>query len=474
MAHEVLLDFIHAARGAGVRISTAESLDAMRAVDLVGYASRAGLHDALALVLAKSVDEKHLFDDAFNRFFTVNRAATLAEGGALTDAFAADLPPAEAGNEQDGGQGSGQGGGGAGGMSGSGTARSSSALGHLLMQGDTSALAVAMAQAAARVGLANIQVLTQKGLYGRRILLQMGVEALDMEIIAAEDADNAAVRTLGEELKRRRQLLREEVKELVARQYLLHAAQANRELREDIVRGANLATVAEFRGVEQIVRKLARRIAAQHARRRRVERRGLLDVRRTLARNIRHDGILFEPQWRHKRIERPNIVVVCDVSNSVRAYAKFLLLFLYSLADVLPRVRAFAFSFRLGEVTARFRALDFNEAVHSTLDDFGYGSTDYGLAFEELERLCYSTVDHRTTLIVLGDARSNYSDPRVDIFKRFSARVRQVIWLNPEHSGRWGSGDSEMSRYRPHCTLAESTRTLDDLERVVQRLLKRA
>lgn len=205
-----------------------------------------------------------------------------------------------------------------------------------------------------------------------------------------------------------------------------------------------------------------------------MEQRGLLDVRRTLARNIRHDGILFEPQWRSKRIDRPNVVVVCDVSGSVRAYAKFLLLFLYSLADVLPRVRSFAFSYRLGEVTELFRQHDFDDAVAATLETLGMGSTDYGLAFEELERLCYDSVDHRTTLIVLGDARSNYAEPRADILKRFSERVRQVIWLNPEFAGRWGSGDSVMPRYKPYCTVAETTRTIDDLERVVERLLKRA
>ncbi len=195
--------------------------------------------------------------------------------------------------------------------------------------------------------------------------------------------------------------------------------QANRELREEIIREANLATLNDFRGVDLIVRKLAKKIAAQHSRRRRVEQRGLLDVRRTLARNIRHDGILFEPQWRSKRIDRPNVVVVCDVSGSVRAYAKFLLLFLYSLADVLPRVRAFAFSFRLGEVTEVFRKHEFDDAVDATLQTLGMGSTDYGLAFEELEKLCYDSVDHRTTLIILGDARSNYSEPRADILKRY-------------------------------------------------------
>lgn len=469
MAHAVLLDFIRAARGAGVRISTAESLDAMRAVDLVGYASRTTLHDTLALALAKSVEEKRLLDDTFAHFFTASRLSTIDAAGEADQVFVGapiDMPPMPPG---EGGNGSPAGGGGGGGMP-----QSASVLGQMLMQGDANALAVAMAQAAVRAKVTDIRVLTQKGLFGRRVLQEMGSEQLDIEIIGAEDSDNAGTRALGNELKRRRQMLRDEVRDLIARQYLLQAAQANRELREEIIRDANLATLGEFRGVEQIVRRLAKKIAAQHSRRRRVEQRGLLDVRRTLARNIRHDGILFEPQWRSKRIDRPNVIVVCDVSNSVRTYAKFLLLFLYSLADVLPRVRAFAFSFRLGEVTELFREHDFSDAVAATLEAYGLGSTDYGLALEELEKLCYDSVDHRTTIIMLGDARSNYGEPRADILKRFSERARQVIWLNPEHATRWGSGDSVMPRYQPYCTVAQTTRTLDDLERVVERLLKRA
>lgn len=467
MAHAVLLDFIRAARGAGVRISTAESLDALRAVDLVGYGSRTRLQATLALALAKSVDERRIFDETFARFFTAERIGAMP--GADDGAGDGWTPPPE-GN----GPLSGSGGGGGGG----GMPQPSSALGQMLMQGNADAVAMAMLQAGRRANLEAMRLFTQRGLFGRRVFQEMGGEALDMEIIAADDrADEgggSGDRMLAEELRRRRQLLRDEIREFVNRQYLLQAAQANRELREEMMREANLATLGEFRNAEAIVRKLAKKLAAQHSRRRRVEKRGLLDVRRTLRRNVRHDGVMFEPQWRWKRQDRPNVVVVCDVSNSVRAYAKFLLLFLYSLADVLPRVRAFAFSFRLGEVTDLFRHSEFPDAMQVTLDTWGMGSTDYGLALETLNELCGDSVDHRTTLIVLGDARSNYGEPRVDILKRFSERVRQVIWLNPEHPGRWGSGDSVMHRYRPYCAHAECTRTLDDLEKVVSRILRRA
>lgn len=469
MAHARLVDFIQAARGAGVRISPAESLDALRAVDVIGYGSRSQLHDTLALTLAKTDGDKRLLAEVFETFFAATRYGGVPPGDGTGKpdeaAPSPDTPEPAAGAPGEGGSGGGSTG---------GAASPASGLGQRLMQGDNNAIALALAQAATEAQTDGIRLFTQKGLFGRRLYQAMGGEALDLDIIRAEESERADERALGDELKRRRQALRDAIRERIARDYLLSAAQSQRELREEMIREANLATLDEFRGVDVIVRKLARRIAAQHSRRRRVEKRGLLDVRRTLARNLRHDGVLFEPQWRHRRIDRPNVVVVCDVSNSVRAYAKFLLLFLYSLADVLPRVRAFAFSFRLGEVTDVFRREDFPDAVAQTLSTWGAGSTDYGLAFEELERLAYDSVDHRTTLIILGDARSNYGEPRVDILRRFSERVRQVIWLNPETSSRWGSGDSVMPRYRPHCTLAASARTIDDLERVVTKLLKRS
>lgn len=467
MAHAVLLDFVRAARGAGVRISTVETLDGLRSADLVGYGSRERLKLALSLALAKSADDKRLLDETFERFFTAANLAKLEDDATDADAdegAAPPVPPPPPGGAA--GEAGGSGGGG-------GMASAESPLGQTLMDGDRNALALAMAQAADATRLADIRLFTQRGLFGRRLYLAMGGEALDMEIIRREDASAPDEQALAAELRRRRQVLRDEIREAVQRQYLLSAAQANRELREEMIREASLATLGEFRNVDAVVRRMARKLATRHARRRRIERRGVLDVRRTLARNVRHDGILFETRWRTKRIDRPQLLVVCDVSRSVQAHARFLLMLLYGLVDVMPRIRAFAFSARLGEVTNWYRELEFAEAASRTLAQWGLGSTDYGAAFETLEELCLDAVDQRTTLIILGDARSNDSEPRVDILRRFAARARQVIWLNPEHPGRWGSGDSVMPRYRPHCTVAEQVRTLADLERVIERVLKR-
>ncbi len=167
-------------------------------------------------------------------------------------------------------------------------------------------------------------------------------------------------------------------------------------------------------------------------------------------------------------------MAICDVSGSVSQVSRFLLLFLYSLSEVLPKVRAFAFSSSLGEVTELFETKALADAIDETLERFGMGSTDYGQSFEQFTRLCLDDIDKRTTVLILGDARNNFGDPRTDLLQQIFQRSHQVIWLNPENRLRWGSGDSEMNRYLGYCTYAEECHSLAQLERIIGRILKRA
>ena len=174
-------------------------------------------------------------------------------------------------------------------------------------------------------------------------------------------------------------------------------------------------------------------------------------LKHTIRKNIAYDGALFDLRWRHKRVEKSAVYVVCDVSNSVASIARFLLLFLHGLTDVLPQVRAFAFSNRLGEITEQFRSKSVERAVEEAMFDWGKGVSDYGASLVDFRDLVHQELDHRSTLIFLGDARGNYFDPRLDVFKHLSQRVKQVFWLNPETRDRWDDGDSDMRRYAAHC-----------------------
>jgi uncharacterized protein with von Willebrand factor type A (vWA) domain len=165
---------------------------------------------------------------------------------------------------------------------------------------------------------------------------------------------------------------------------------------------------------------------------------------------------------------------VCDVSGSVAQVSRFLLLFLYSMSEVLPKVRSFAFSTQLGEVTDWFQSKPAEEALALTMKTWGMGSTDYGGSLTELERLTEADLDHRTTVIILGDARSNYGDPGAQALRRIHERVKRVIWLNPEPRSFWNIGDSAMQKLAASCDRVETCRTLLQLERIVNEIARGA
>jgi len=449
----ILVDFVKALRGNGVRISTSETLDAVHAIDLVGYGDRKRLKSALGLTLAKSEEEKTRFDTCFDQFFQFNDLEQFESGQApeppaptllqqMLNSEPASAPAAE------------------------------SPLGQMLMQGDSQAIATAMAQAATTANVREIRVITQKGLYGRRMMMAMGLEAMEQEMWAAEASPDPQQQALGNALRTSRERLREEVKHYVERQYLLQASGDSRALRESVMRETSLENLREFKDVQSLVRKLAKRLVATHSRRRKVYQRGKLDVRSTIRHNIPYSGVLLETHWKTKRVDKPKVMAICDVSGSVSQYARFLLMFLYSLTEVISNVRAFAFSSDLQEVTQWFERENLDTAIELTLKHIGGGSTDYGRSLDTFTEQCLNQVDHRTTVIMLGDARNNYGDPRTELLQAIHSRARQLIWLNPESRLRWGSGDSEMKRYKPHCTWAEPCQSLNQLERFISNLLR--
>ncbi len=408
---QVLSNFIRALRAADVRVSTAESIDAAATLDIVGFAERGLLEDALSQVLAKTPEDKTRFHECFERFFTFEDAGGL-DG---SDDAASDASGHGADAAEDGARSSGA------------NAPGDDTLLAVLDGGDAAALQQMMARATRTVQLQNIQIFTQRGMYMRRILEAMGIEEVDDRLfeLARADAHDAELERLREAKAR----LTERVSEIVDRQMLMYTANAWPRLREEVLQKTPLARIEmrDFKVMQELVYKLAKRLIALHSRRRRVARRGHLDVRHTIRRNIEYDGLLFDTVWKRVRVDRPKVIAVCDVSGSVAAVARFLLLFLYSVTEVIPKVRAFAFSSHLGEVTDAFERLPAEDALTHTLQQYGQGSTDYGGALAELERLTLNEIDHRTTVLILGDARSNYGDPGDRSLKRVHERARRVL-----------------------------------------------
>jgi hypothetical protein len=221
-----------------------------------------------------------------------------------------------------------------------------------------------------------------------------------------------------------------------------------------------------------LVRNLARQLATQYGRNRRRKLRGKLDARRTIRRNMAWDGVPFLTVWKTKKIDRPKVMVLCDVSGSVAVFAQFLLLFLHSLNEALASLRAFAFSGALIEVTEILDKEPIETAITTIMARIGYGSSNYGNSFLDFEKGWMDKVDSQTTVLILGDGRGNRTEPQVDIIKRLAERSRRVIWLNPEYRTVWGTGDSDMLRYLPFCHTAGTCSTLHDLDKVVSELLR--
>jgi uncharacterized protein with von Willebrand factor type A (vWA) domain len=432
-----LADFLRALRAVYLPISPAEAIDAHRAAAEVGWASRDLLKDALCVTLAKTAEETVRFDHCFDTFFA--RDAGPAPGG---------LPEPGAGAAQ--------------------------SLDQLLLADDAGGVAAAMEAAASQVGVSGIRLGAQRNLLTRRMLDAMGLRELEALINTLRAAGGARDQALAERLGERRAALFAQAAAFVDRQARLYASESGRRLREQILKEQSLTAIApeDFRAMERLVRKMAKRLASRYARRRHRARRGNLDVRKTVRRSMVTGGIPFDVVWKSRKVEKPRIMVICDVSRSVAAAAQFLLLFLYSLNEVVDRLDAFAFSDRLVAVDDLLNDETVDDAITLILARIGFRATDYGRALEDFRAATADSLTRRTTVIVLGDGRSNFADPRLDLMGEIAQRSRAVIWLNPEPESYWGQGDSRMDAYRRFCRVAKTCNTLKDLEAIIETVLR--
>ena len=447
-------------RGKKIPVSPADTLDAVEVAELTGYADKTLLKNGLAAALAKSKDELTLFEAAFDEYFHPSAQQTRAhQAPRPTDGDSDNLSPAgepspdeqQAESNLDPLEG-----------------LRGNALFDALESQDETSLSVAIETAAAEAKVEEISLFTQRGQYVRKMLDALGDEALREAAIEFEQSEPAAF----EAVQALREQLRERVRDRVERAYLIHASAATEDLLDESLSKLKLGNVdhSQMARLKRLMDRMARKLAARHGRRRRRFRRGKLHVAETVRRAIPTDGVPFHPRWRKTERKRPQIMAICDVSGSVAAYAKFLLMFLYALQDVLPRTRSFAFSAALGEVSDLFAQLPVEEAIERVNLKYG-GATDYGRALQDFSDLALAGVNGATTVIILGDARNNQADPRVDLLGEIKARAKQVIWLNPESLRLWGTGDSEMLRVKRHCHLVKECNNLKQLERIIDKLL---
>ena len=445
---DFLRDFIHILRSSDLRVSTSESIDAMNVVSEIGLEDKSLLKHSLSFSLAKTLREKEIFSECFDNFFEENYM-NLKEGKLsqkIREKNTEISDPDKSGNIKN-------------------------SLEELYKNSDKTSLMTTMALAARGANLQEIKLFTQVGMFTRKIFDEMGLEKLNNDIFQASREGDIKRE---EELKNIRESLRLEIRDYIENQVKLRTSNSGKQLREDALSQMRLtqADKSDYKIMSGIIKKMARRLISVHSRRKRKAQRGLLDIRSTIRANQEYDGILFETIWKKTKVDRPKIVALCDVSGSVANVSRFFLMFLHSLTEILPNVRTFAFSNKAGEVTDLFENKDIEVAAAETLLLNGGGSTDYGQAFVDLEGLLENNIDRKTTVIILGDARSNYGDPRCDVLKTIQEKSKRILFLNPEPKSVWGTGDSEMLRFVPYCSKSKVCSSLFDLERVVDDMLR--
>ncbi|MFD5325259.1 VWA domain-containing protein [Streptomyces sp. NPDC127092] len=433
---------VRALRAHGLGIGTGETVDAGLALAAVGFDDRERMREALAATLLHGAAQRRLFDHVFDLYFPA------VEGRAEEDEPGAPAGDGSAGEPT------------------SGPARLRDRLAAALAAGDDTALNALAAEAVGALGGYGTAP-GSDGWSSYQTLSRLRPETLLARIRAMlasgegggspGDVPEFADRLTDDEIRRRIEDFRERVRTEARRRVAL------RQGRDRVARRAVAATADRvdflLAGRDQLdelrrtVRPLARKLATRLAARRRRAARGEIDLRRTLRRSLSTGGVPVRPVLRRRRPGRPELVLLCDMSGSVAGFAHFTMLLVQALHDQFSRVRVFAFVNRVDEVTdlvARGRAdpagLGERILAEATLTGW-HGQSDYGTALGEFAERYLDALGPRTVVFVLGDARTNRSDPNLAALKLVADRARRMYWLNPEQPALWSTGDSVAHAY---------------------------
>ena len=454
----ILDELLWALRREGFAVSTAQAIDAARVVALCGFADRGVLRDALGAVVVERRADRERFREAFAAFFAPERAhagdlwSRLRARGFAEAELSALRELLQAAAERSGATGDAP--------ALAGLLGSESELDHLL-------LAAGIART-----LAPMTSALQAGFFAQRVMDQMDLPraasavrrlAAALREALGEERGAALSEALSDELARVRRRVRLHVDRALAERVAEPEAGARRA--EDIPFAG--LTEAEREEVRRAVRGLAERLRGAERVRRRRARRGRIDPHRTIRQSLRTGGVPFHPARRRRRRDRPRLIVLCDVSDSVRAASLFMLELVHAAQELFAGTRSFVFVSELGETTRIFAehppdaalARIYGGAVVSLAHN-----SNYGRALSAFEARAGRDVDRRTTVVILGDGRANYLADGVEVVSRLRERARALFWICPEAPGTWGSGDSAMLRYAGAATRVLVARCAKELE----------
>jgi uncharacterized protein with von Willebrand factor type A (vWA) domain len=459
---ERILEFIGDLRRAELRISPSEALDALAATAELGLQDRETFKDALASTLVKEARDRATFDRLFNLYFLDLQA--LGEG--LRKALGPEDPRvqglldeilAEDGLELDD-------------------------LTELIMRGQGAEMEMAIRGSGQNAGLERLMYFLQVGFFSRRLSDRFDWSAIERDLEALlrrleeRGLDPGQLARIRNYLELRLEAFKRMIRQHVERELERRAYRQGEKLTREVLSEKPLfaLTPDEVAQMKSVVARLARKIKDALALRQRQEQKGRIDSRRTIRKSLQYDGIPMEVMLRRRHREKPKLVTICDVSDSVRNASRFMLQLVWSLQECFSRVRSYVFVSEIAEVTQAFATYPVERAIEWALKgapvDY-HCRSDFGYAFSRFTRTELDSLDRRTTILVLGDARNNYNDPQAWALRLIRERVKGIIWLNPEGQWGWGIGDSVMPLYAPSCDFVRECRTIAQLGEVVDNLV---
>lgn len=438
-----LIDFCGALRAEGLAVGTSEVLDAALALESVGWQEEEGFREAIAATVAKSRGDREVFEAVFERFFFRETEAEALVREPEVAADSGSVPGDGMGTEFS-------------------MDELAEAVGEAIDAGD-----VGRMNDLARL---SIEVFSREG-------ERSGVIGVDLQRIRRGLGISPGGEGTGADPDSRReferQLRRELERRQIGQQGQLPPARPLRDLNRTLpTRGA-----ADLAQVQRAIFRLRRRLATVGHDPRRGGRGRSIDFRKTARASLETGGVPLDLRYRPKKPRKPEIYVLCDVSSSVSSASTFFLSVVHALHDSFRRQRSFVFIERISEVTDFFlMERDFTAvseritAAGGVADVSGY--TDYGRVWSEFLEDVSTDLGPRSTVIVLGDARTNGRPPGAGAFRQVAERARRTFWLNPEPASYWNYGDSAMSSYAPFCDGVFECWTTDQLEDFVDLLAR--
>lgn len=461
-----IVDFIAALRAAGVRVSVAESADALRAIDATGIVDRDFFRMAMRATLVKEAHDVPTFDQLFPLYFGAGAPPMPNQpGGDMTPEEREQLMRAL---EE---------------MLRTMTPEQLRQLFEAMMTGESMSrqqMRAMLSESTSQSELSNPYYLPWMT---RRALRELAFEELEgllqelLEKLREAGVSEEALQQLEQAARENQAALAEQIGKEVGENMLRRAAEDRpkpRDLDDLMNRPFEYLSQQEADDLRGVIGRLAALLRSRAALRQRRGNKGTLDAKSTIRANLRYAGVPLDVRHRRKHL-KPKLAVICDVSTSMRPVVSFLLLLVYALQDQVSRTRSYAFISDMEDISNDFNDARPEQAIQTVLNRLrpGHYNTDLGSSLDTFAREYLGTVDHRTTVIFLGDGRNNYNDPNLRDFEAIKRRARKIVWFNPESPRQWGTGDSDMPDYVPFCDTVHHVSNLRQLVDAVDTLFTR-